>query len=80
MTDTQEGFDFEQAFRDLEAIVLRMERGDLGLQASLEAFEQGLALHRACQKALDEAERRVEVLTRAPDGTPRTQPFQPDGD
>ena len=54
--------DFEKSLRELEKLVERMERGDLSLEASLEHFEKGVQLSRACQQALREAEQKVEIL------------------
>jgi exodeoxyribonuclease VII small subunit len=55
-------FDFEQALIELEQLVEKMEQGDLGLEDSLSHFERGVALTRACQKALAEAEQKVHIL------------------
>jgi exodeoxyribonuclease VII small subunit len=54
---------FEEALAELEAIVDQLERGDLSLQDSLRSFERGVALTAVCQRALSEAEQRVELLT-----------------
>jgi exodeoxyribonuclease VII small subunit len=54
--------DFETAMRDLEALVERLEKGDLPLEESLAAFERGVMLTRSCQTALKEAETKVEIL------------------
>ena len=54
--------DFESAMRDLEAIVERLEQGDLPLEESLAAFERGVNLTRSCQTALKEADQKVEIL------------------
>lgn len=54
--------DFEQALKELEAIVERMERGDATLEESLRQFERGIALTRACQQALKSAEQKVDIL------------------
>lgn len=54
--------DFERALQELEELVGRMERGDLSLEQSLQSFERGIKLTRACQKALREAEQTVEIL------------------
>jgi len=54
--------DFETAMRDLEALVGRLEQGDLSLEESLAAFERGVMLTRSCQSALKEAEQKVEIL------------------
>ena len=54
---------FEAALEELEQLVERMETGELSLEASLQAFERGVALTRECQKALKDAELRVAALT-----------------
>lgn len=53
---------FEEALGRLEDIVKRMEAGDMTLEESLKAFEEGIKLARLCSRKLDEAERRVEIL------------------
>jgi exodeoxyribonuclease VII small subunit len=58
----QAAMDFEQALSELETLVERMERGELSLEDSLEHYERGVALGRACQRALDRAEQRIRVL------------------
>lgn len=55
-------FDFESALGELELIVERMEQGDISLEESLREFENGIKLTRACQKALSEAEQKVQIL------------------
>jgi exodeoxyribonuclease VII small subunit len=55
--------DFESAIAELETIVKRLEDGDLALEHSLELFERGVQLSRFCHSKLEEAERRVEILT-----------------
>lgn len=54
--------DFERALSELEALVARMEQGELSLDDSLGAFEHGIALYRRCQQALDQAELKVKQL------------------
>ena len=54
---------FEAALKELEDLVEQMEKGELSLEESLKAFERGIELTRTCQKALDEAEQRIEILT-----------------
>ena len=51
--------DFEQSLGSLQALVERLESGDLSLEESLAAFEQGVALTRDCQQALSQAEQKV---------------------
>ena len=70
------GFDLEQALRELESLVNKMEAGELSLDESLKHFERGVALTRACQKALSEAEQRVKILLEK-NGTQALAPFAP---
>jgi len=55
-------FNFEKAIKELETLVEKMEQGDIGLEESLKHFEHGIALTRACQDALVEAEQKVQIL------------------
>jgi len=55
--------DFETALAELETIVKRLEEGDQTLEQSLELYERGVGLSRFCHAKLEEAERRIEVLT-----------------
>jgi len=55
--------DFETAMVELEALVSKIEDGDLPLEESLKEFEKGIKLARICQQALEEAEQRVKILT-----------------
>jgi exodeoxyribonuclease VII small subunit len=68
---------FEQSLEELETIVRQMESGDLPLDQTLELFERGVALARACRERLEDAERRVEILLKGPDGQLRPAPFNP---
>lgn len=54
--------DFETSLQELEALVARLERGDLPLAESLTLFEQGVALTRRCHTELADARQRVEIL------------------
>ncbi len=65
---------FEEALGKLEEIVRRMEAGEMSLEESLKAFEEGIKLSRLCAKKLDEADRRVEILLRE-EGELVTKPF-----
>jgi len=62
VTKKREGVDFEKSIAELEALVERMESGDLTLEQSLKDFERGVALTRSCQKALTDAEQKVKIL------------------
>jgi exodeoxyribonuclease VII small subunit len=68
-------FDFEQTMAELEAVVARLEQGDVPLEEALKAFERGVALTRACQEALAAAEHKVEILLERPDGSQAAVPF-----
>jgi exodeoxyribonuclease VII small subunit len=54
--------DFEHSLADLQALVERLENGELSLEDSLSAFEQGIRLTRECQGALTQAEQKVQLL------------------
>ncbi|WP_372748631.1 exodeoxyribonuclease VII small subunit [Litorivivens sp.] len=54
---------FEESLAELEAIVERMESGELSLEASLDAFENGMKLSKEAQAALTAAELKVQKLT-----------------
>jgi len=66
---------FESSLKELEQIVDQLEGGDLSLEKSLELFEQGVRLSRECQKRLDDAEQRVEILLKGNGGAVTTSPF-----
>lgn len=63
MTSRKKAPSFEQSLADLENLVTKMETGDLSLDESLSAFEEGVKLTRQCQKMLEEAEQKVQILT-----------------
>lgn len=63
MANKSAEFDFEKSLQELEELVEAMERGDLTLEESLKQFERGIALTRACQQALANAEQKVLILT-----------------
>jgi len=67
---------FEERFDQLQESLQRLERGELSLEESLAEYERGRALLQSCQSTLHEAERRIEKLTRGPDGKPTTEPFE----
>jgi exodeoxyribonuclease VII small subunit len=54
--------DFEQSLTELEALVAKLEQGDVPLEEALKTFERGVALTRQCQTALRTAQQKVEVL------------------
>lgn len=67
---------FETALARLEEIVHELERGELPLERSLKLFEEGVKLSRICNKRLEEAERKVEILLKDKDGKISPQPFE----
>lgn len=71
--------DFEASLQELEALVERMEQGDLSLEQSLKDFEHGVALTRSCQQALQEAEQKVQILMKK-DEQSDLAPFEPEED
>ena len=66
--------DFEQSLTDLQSLVERLENGELSLEESLSAFEQGFRLTRDCQAALTQAEQKVQILLER-DGELEEAPF-----
>jgi exodeoxyribonuclease VII small subunit len=69
------GLKFEEAFQKLEDIIKRLDEGNLTLEDSLKAFEEGVRLSRHCSRKLDEAEKRVEILLKESGGRLTPQPF-----
>lgn len=63
--------DFEDALERLEAIVRDLEDGELSLEASLARYEQGVSLARFCNDKLEEAEKRIAVLSTNERGEPK---------
>ncbi|GAB4406860.1 MAG: hypothetical protein Kow00123_19570 [Anaerolineales bacterium] len=66
---------FEEAFRELEALVEQMEAGNLPLEDTIRLFERGSLLARHCQDLLDKAELKLKLLTESPDGEATFAPF-----
>lgn len=62
---TMAEFSFEEAYERLEDVLSRLQMGNMSLDDSLAAFEEGMALAAHCQALLDAAELRVEQLERA---------------
>ena len=59
---------FESTLAELEALVARMEAGNLPLEEAMRSFERGVQLTRECQAALEAAQQRVQVLTQRASG------------
>lgn len=70
--------DFEKSLARLEEVVRRLESPQLSLDDAMKLFEEGVELSRECQKQLEEAEGRVEILLKKADGKIAAQPFEPE--
>jgi exodeoxyribonuclease VII small subunit len=55
--------DFEAAITELESIIKKLEEGELTLEQSLELYERGVTLSRYCHGRIEQAEKRIEILT-----------------
>jgi exodeoxyribonuclease VII small subunit len=67
---------FEDELKELEDTVARIDSGELSLEESIAAFEQGVALVRSLSQRLDEVEKKIEVLVRDSQGELRTTPYR----
>ena len=71
MTDTPvEQMTFEQAMKELEAVVGQLERGDVALDQSIALYERGAKLKKRCEDELKRAEEKVAAITLDADGQP----------
>ena len=78
MSDVKKEIEFEVAFKKLETIVENLENGELSLEAALKQYEEGVKMADICSKRLNDAEKRVEVLTKASGGKLKAVPFEGD--
>ncbi len=69
---------FERSLARLEEVVKRLESADLSLDEAMKLFEEGVKLSRECQKQLEEAEGRVEILLKKAGGKMEVEPFEPE--
>lgn len=74
MAKKKAAVDFEQSLGELQKLVERLESGELSLEESLGAFEQGVVLTRDCQQALTQAEQKVQQLVEK-NGELSAEPF-----
>ncbi|HEV2618107.1 MAG TPA: exodeoxyribonuclease VII small subunit [Candidatus Acidoferrales bacterium] len=72
--------EFEKSLTRLEEVVKRLESTDLSLDEAMKLFEEGVKLSRDCQKQLEEAEGRVEILLKKADGKIQAEPFETNED
>lgn len=70
--------DFERSLARLEEVVRRLENANLSLDEAMKLFEEGVELSRDCQKQLEQAEGRVEILLKKVDGKMVAEPFEPE--
>jgi len=68
---------FEKTLANLEKIVDRLESGDLTLDESIAAYEQGVKALKQCYEILRDAEKKVEILLQGENGTQESAPFEP---
>ena len=71
---------FEASLHRLEQIVKKLEAGDLALDDALKLFEEGIHLSQQCQKQLEEAENKVEILLKKADGKLVARKFSLEGE
>jgi len=80
MATKKTAFDFEASLAQLESLVTRMEKGEMSLEESLKAFEEGVKLTRLCQETLSTAQQKVQVLMASQQGKVSLKPFSPEED
>jgi exodeoxyribonuclease VII small subunit len=68
--------DFERKLTDLEAVVERLEQGDLPLEESVRLFEEGMKLSESCKQELEAAEGRIQVLMSQGGGKMKAQDLE----
>lgn len=59
---------FEETIKELTGIVEKIEQGQISLQDSLEQYERGMILIKHCRQILEQAERRIEKISREDSG------------
>jgi len=53
---------FEEAMKELEQVVVELEKGDLSLDTAISKFESGIKLSKECESKLDAAEKKINML------------------
>jgi len=66
---------FEEALKELETIVQRLERGDAPLEESINIYQRGAELKAHCDAKLKDAQMKVEKIVLKSDGVAGTEPF-----
>ena len=72
--------DFEYSLARLEEIVKKLEGTNLSLDDAMKLFEEGVQLSRDCQKYLEQAEGKVEILLKKAGGEMAAEPFDPEAE
>jgi exodeoxyribonuclease VII small subunit len=72
--------DFEHSLARLEEIVRKLESANLPLDDAMKLFEEGMLLSRDCQKQLEQAEARVEILLKKAGGEMAAEAFDPEAE
>ncbi len=72
----KKSFNLEKSLADLESLVEELESGDLPLEKAMKKFEEGIKLTRGCQKALKDAEQKVEILLKSAGGEDQLEDFE----
>jgi exodeoxyribonuclease VII small subunit len=72
-----ESINFEQALKELEDIVGKLENGDLELENCLKSFERGTKLLHLCEGKLNQTARKLEILRKTGDNKAEFQEFEP---
>lgn len=69
---------FEDALKELEGIVSRLEKGDASLEDSITIYQRGAALKAHCEGKLKDAQLKVEKIVLSADGQAKTEDFDAD--
>ncbi len=78
MAKKPDNLSFEASLAELEQIVQQLEQGDVPLEQALQQFERGIALVRASQSKLQNAEQQVAILSGQADSAATLAPFEPE--
>ena len=76
---SEKNINLEKSLAELETLVGELESGDLPLDKAMKKFEEGIKLTRGCQKALKEAEQKVEILLKSAGGQESLGKFEDEG-
>lgn len=74
-TEKKNGLSFEDALKELEAIVDRLEKQDVALESALKDYEKGISLYRFCLEKLNAIQKKIEVINKQAEGAGGLEPF-----